>query len=330
MQYLVLGVALMLLFFGANRMRAGERTENPEPISETTSQTQPPVELLPTEPTVPETVRQIRLEETVSPDCMDAEHVFVYDTAQGEMVLCTTSETEQLYPASITKLFSAWVALQMLPEDLVVTAGWELGFLQPGSSQAFIALDSRLTVETIIEGMLLPNGNDAALVLAAATGRWILGKPNATASEAVAAFVSEMNRAAEILEFQNSHFENPDGYHSPGHYSCPADLAKIAALALDEPVLRRCMALQRDTVTFASGETHHWENTNRLLNPESSCYQPEAVGMKTGYTGQAGYCLMAAFGEENPLVVGIFGSKDPVSRYEDAAEIYAAWLALPE
>ena len=277
--------------------------------------------------TEPETTAARVITDVIDATGLDAEHIFLYDTQNQQMIFCNTDQTDTLYPASITKLFSAWVALQILSEDAVVTAGWELGFLQPGSSTAFIALDSRLTVEMLIEGMLLPSGNDAALVLAAAVGRHLLNEKKATASQAVARFVEEMNRAAQALDLQNSHFENPDGYHAQQHYSCPEDLAKIAWLALDEPVIRRCMELQKDKVTFVSGETLVWENTNRLLNPESDYYCPEAVGMKTGYTNMAGYCLMAAFGE-NPLVVGIFGAKEPLSRYENAAALYDAWLQI--
>ena len=279
--------------------------------------------------TEPETTAARFITDVIDATGLDAEHIFLYDTQNQQMIFCNTDQTDTLYPASITKLFSAWVALQILSEDAVVTAGWELGFLQPGSSTAFIALDSRLTVEMLIEGMLLPSGNDAALVLAAAVGRHLLNEKKATASQAVARFVEEMNRAAQALDLQNSHFENPDGYHAQQHYSCPEDLAKIAWLALDEPVIRRCMELQKDKVTFVSGETLVWENTNRLLNPESDYYCPEAVGMKTGYTSMAGYCLMAAFGE-NPLVVGIFGAKEPLSRYENAAALYDAWLQISE
>ena len=89
------------------------------------------------------------------------------------------------------------------------------------------------------------------------------------------------------------------------------------------------MELQKDRVKFASGEVHIWENTNRLINPESSYYNPDAIGMKTVYTSMAGYCLMAAFGEA-PLVVGIFDSQDSTSRYESAAMLYEAWLVLME
>ena len=330
LQYLVLAAAGILLLLGVGRLRTAPRIVEPEPAGVAAVQPEPTESLLAPVTTQATTCPAVELEDVVDAGALGAAHVFAYDLCSREMVLCTTDPVQRLYPASITKLFSAWVALQWLAPDAVVTAGWELGFLQPGSSQAFIALDSRLTVEMLIEGMLLPSGNDAALVLAAAVGRRALGEEKATASEAVAAFVEQMNIAAGVLEFANSHFINPDGYHHEDHYSCPADLAVIAELALDEPVIRRCMGLQQDTVTFLTGQVHHWRNTNRLLDPESEYYSPTAVGMKTGYTGSAGYCLMAAFGETRPLVVGIFGATDPVSRYADASRLYEAWAELAE
>lgn len=330
LQYLVLTAAGMLLLLGVGWLRTAPRIAEPEPVGVTTAQEDAAESPQPPVTTQASTCPPPELEDVVDVLALEAAHVFAYDVQNRQMVLCTSDPAQRLYPASITKLFSAWVALQWLAPDAAVTAGWELGFLQPGSSQAFIALDSRLTVEMLIEGMLLPSGNDAALVLAAAVGRRALGKEAATASEAVAAFVEQMNIAAGVLGFANSHFTNPDGYHHEDHYSCPEDLAVIAWLALDEPVIRRCMGLQQDTVTFLTGQVHHWRNTNRLLDPESEYYSPAAVGMKTGYTGSAGYCLMAAFGETRPLVVGIFGATDPVSRYTDASRLYEAWAELSE
>lgn len=326
LQVIAMTAAGLMLCLGGGKMH--QRAA----VQETTTDTELLVStlyVLPATETESETTISLSLPDVIDVNEMCADHFFLYNVRKKEMVFCNTEVSEALYPASITKLFSAWIALQILSEDDIVKAGWELGMLQPGSSSAYIALDSRLTVEMLIEGMLLPSGNDAALVLAAAVGRHLLQNQNATARMAVAEFVAEMNRAAAALGFRNSHFENPDGYHAPNHYSCPEDLARIATLALDEPVIARCMELQKDRVTFISGQTHVWENTNRLINPESSYYCPDAVGMKTGYTASAGYCLMAAFGEE-PLVVGIFGGKDSVSRYEIAVELYAAWLSLRE
>jgi len=326
-QFTAVAAAAMMLFLGGKQMhRRAVPEQTTAAVMEALATTWPAFPE--TEQTL-ETTRPLELTDVIAVEELDGEHIFLYNARSGELVFCNTDAEDALYPASITKLFSAWVALQILPEDAVITAGWELGLLQPGSSAAFIALDSRLTVEMLIEGMLLPSGNDAALVLAAAVGRRLLEDKKATASAAVAEFVAEMNRAAQALGFRNSHFENPDGYHAENHYSCPADLARIAGLALDEPVIARCMELQKDKVTFVSGETHIWENTNRLLNPGSAYYCPDAIGMKTGYTGSAGYCLMAAFGEE-PLVIGIFGGEDATSRYEDAVILYAAWLRVTE
>ena len=253
---------------------------------------------------------------------MDGTHIFVFDCREKELLHCSTDPRDSLYPASITKLFSAWVALQYLPPEQEIQAGRELGLLQPGSSTAYISYGSVLTAQMLVEGMLLPSGNDAAYVLAAAAGRAIAGDEPLSAARAVDIFVEEMNRQAEALGMTGTHFENPDGYHAEGHYSCPEDLAVMGTLALENGIIARYARCRSDSVRFASGETCTWRNTNRLLNPQSPYYCPAALGLKTGYTRQAGYCLLAAFeGEEGPLLVGIFGAEDKTSRYENAVTL---------
>lgn len=253
---------------------------------------------------------------------MDGSHVFVYNCAEEEMLYCSTDARSSLYPASITKLFSAWVALQYLQPEQRIQAGRELGLLQPGSSTAHISYGSVLTAEMLIEGMLLPSGNDAAYITAAAAGRAIAGDENLAAAAAVEVFVKEMNRQAEDMGLKGTHFENPDGYHAPGHYSCPRDLAVIGTLALENPVIARYVRCAADTVRFASGEKCTWRNTNRLLNPESEYYCPGAIGLKTGYTKEAGNCLLAAFEtEKGALLAGIFGAESKTSRYENAVKL---------
>lgn len=258
---------------------------------------------------------------------MDGSHIFVWDCEGEAMLYCATEERDSLYPASITKLFSAWVALQYLDPAQKITAGRELGLLKPGSSTAYIAYGSVLTAEMLIEGMLLPSGNDAAYVVAAAAGRAILEDGKANHVRAVEAFVEEMNRQAEALGMTGSHFENPDGYHSESHYSCPRDLAVMGSLAIENEVIARYARVRSDSVRWASGESCTWTNTNRLLNPDSPYYCPAAVGLKTGYTKEAGYCLLAAFeGEDGPLLVGIFGAEGKTSRYENAVKLMEmAW-----
>lgn len=321
-----LATAVMALLFAGNRMmqrgQAVMQTPQTEPVTECTEE-------------IPETTQApAPTEETISPAelaCQEvgskisAGHVFVYDVTERKMLYCNTDSTDRLYPASITKLFSAYVAMQILEPDSVITAGRELGLLQPGSSTAYIAYGSCLTAEMLVEAMMLPSGNDAAYVLAAAAGRKLADDEELSAKNAVAAFVEEMNRMAKEVGLANSHFENPDGYHGESHYACPGDLATIGELALGNETIAQFVGLQQDSVVFASGETITWYNTNRLLNPESAWYCENAIGMKTGYTKEAGYCLLAAFQEgERQILVGIFDAANKLSRYSDAADLFHA------
>lgn len=327
--YRLLAIAtavMMLLFLGNRWFPSGKALQTEETIPTTVS-TEPIPETIPlTQPTEPPpdpaeeacraAVKKIK-----------AGHIFVYDTADRKMVFSTSPSTEALYPASITKLFTAWVALQILEPDTVITAGKELGLLQPGSSTAFIAYGSRLTVKMLVEAMLLPSGNDAAYILSAAAGRELANDPELSAKKAVAVFLDEMNRQAAEVGLANSFFATPDGYHQESHHSCAGDLATIGELALRNEIIAKYMALQQDNVTFSSGETVTWYNTNRLLNPESAWYSEAAVGMKTGYTQEAGYCLLAAFQTENGhILVGIFDAENKLSRYTDAVVLFEAAL----
>lgn len=257
---------------------------------------------------------------------MDGSHIFLYDPDRWEMLWCSADGLEPMYPASVTKLYTAYIALMHLDPGQLVTAGEELSLVRPGSSTAYIARGHVLTVEMLIEAMLLPSGNDAAYVLAAAAGREIAGNPDLGPQDAVAVFVEEMNRVSYRLGLLNSWFVNPDGYHHEDHVSCPQDVALFTALALEEPVIARYACLEADAVVFESGQIITWYNTNRLVNPSSDCYCPEAVGGKTGHTDEAGYCLVAAFRQgESRLVVGIFGGEEPISRYRDAVALWETY-----
>lgn len=328
--YAIATAAMVLLFLGNRLFQPGQALQ----AKETLPALRETLPMSVTEPEAKTISPPMPTEESVDPveeacreaaEKMSAGHIFVYDTARRKMLFSSTPATEALFPASITKLFSAWVALQILEPDTVITAGKELGLLQPGSSTAFIAYGSKLTAQMLVEAMLLPSGNDAAYVLAAAAGREIAQDADLSAKKAVAVFMEEMNRMAADVGLANSHFVNPDGYHSAEHYSCAGDLATIGELALGNEIIAGYMATQQDSVTFASGETITWYNTNRLLNPESAWYCESAVGMKTGYTKEAGYCLLAAFQKDGGhILVGIFDAENKLSRYTDAVTLFRA------
>ena len=253
---------------------------------------------------------------------LTARQYFVFDCENGEFLTISGAEDERIYPASITKLFTAYVANQFLHPDKEITVNKALEYVYAGSSLADLKKDDVVTTRRLVEGMLLPSGNDAAYILAAAAGRELLGESQAGAALAVEAFVEEMNRQAEEQGLTGTHFENPDGYHADSHYSCPRDLAVMGKLALEDPVIARYVRCRSDAVRFASGETCTWNNSNRLLNPNSQYYCSSAIGLKTGHTKQAGYCLLAAFETDaGDILVGIFGAADSLSRYSDAVAL---------
>ena len=258
-----------------------------------------------------------------------ARQVFVYDSTNDQMLYTKGVEGGKLYPASVTKLFTCYVALQILEPSKVVVAGSELNLVQEGSSKAYIYRNQQVTVKMLVAGMMMPSGNDAAMILAAAAGRKVAGNSRLSGEEAVRAFVAEMNRQAEELGFEKTHFTNPDGFHVGSHYTCINDLVRMAELALSNELICRYMGYYGLNLTYVSGESNSWVNTNQLLNKGGEFYCEDAIGMKTGHTNQAGHCLMSAFEiGDRTIVIGVFGSWDKNTRFSDSIVLRNAYKQI--
>lgn len=261
---------------------------------------------------------------------LTATHVFVYDTADDRLLFSKGALPERIPPASLTKLFSAYVALQYLDPETVITAGEEVGWIDPESSMAFIYSGQQVSVDTCVEGMIVQSGNDAAYILAVAAGRAIVSDPQLSATAALGIFVGKMNELALQLGLENTHFVNPDGIDTAGHYTSLSDLITISRLALENPVIRQHAATATDAVTYASGETVDWKNTNELLHPESEFYCEGACGLKTGSTTGAGKCLISAFRQaEGYLIIGVLGCPEEDDRYIDTLKLYRYYTGQP-
>ena len=295
-------------------------TEAPTPAP-TEPPTEPPTEQPTQTPTLPVVPEEPGIPVSFS---LNAKHYFVYDLERGEYLAISGNEDTPIYPASITKLFSAWVALQYLDPEEIITAGEELDLVKKGSSLAYIYKGNQLTVDMLVEGMMLPSGNDAAYILAAATSRAVTGNPDMPAEEAIAHFVNLMNFTADMMGLTGSNFCNPDGFHDPGHYTSFHDLTIIARLALENEVISHYAAKQKDSkVVYESGEIISWKNSNALLNPDSGYYTKNAIGLKTGTTGEAGNCLLSAFKEKDGVyIIGVFGCEESNDRYKDTRKLY--------
>ena len=248
--------------------------------------------------------------------------VFVYDLDAAAFIM-RSGTSSVIYPASTTKLLTALTALSILDPETVVEAGEEVRLIKEHSSIAYILPGHKLSVEMLIEAMLLPSGNDAAYVLAAACGKKLSADDGMQPQKAVDTFVSEMNAYAKDLGCRSSNFTSPDGFCGSEHYSTLEDMAKISAAAAQNGIITKYSRLESDDVTYASGHTNHWENSNRQLHADSEFYNQYVTGLKTGSLEDY-YCLITLYERGGRYIIGVFGSEGEDDRYTDTRNIIKA------
>ncbi len=192
---------------------------------------------------------------------------------------------QRVYPASTTKILTAYTALKH--GDLAATATVTEAELQleQGSTVCGLSVGDTINLEELLYGLMLCSGNDAANVIA----DMISGSPEA--------FAQLMNQEALALGATNSHFVNPHGLHSEDHYTTVYDMYLIFQAALQEKQFVTIISSPSHTgmVTSALGETSgkEWSNSNKYLNGEKAVPEGvQVVGGKTGTTNAAGYCLV--------------------------------------
>ena len=286
----------------------------PEPIP----QDEQPVEAA--DETVPVTTAP---PDQAEPPQVAAARYFAYDVRTEEYLRLEGDPQEKLYPASITKLLTCHVVLQYMDPEETVIVGDAMALVDPDSSVAELQEGDELTVEQLIAGMMMPSGNDAAQVAAVETGRVIAGDSSLDAVSAKEIFVEEMNRQAQLLGMENSHFVSPDGWHDDDHYTTMEDLVKLSKVVLNNQTMLKYTSLATQTVVL-NGREVEWENTNFLLYEDKGVYVPSTIGLKTGYTSNAGGCLVSAFFETDRIIlIGVFGGPGfTMDRYVDTAAIY--------
>ena len=306
---LLLILSLLLSACGKNAAENADIDNPTVPTEETT----------PTEPATPITWMQPPADRELT-----AKQHFVYNCETREFADISGELTERIFPASVTKLFTAYVAMGFVAPTEKITAGSELEMVIYNSSVAEIKKGDTLTAQQLVEAMLLPSGNDAAYVLATHVGRKLLDDSKASAKAASAAFVDEMNRQAKLLGMTGTNFANPDGIHKDNHYTTFSDLTILGMLAMEDPTILKYTAVSTDTATLDSGEKT-WKNTNSIIDPQSEYYCPCAIGLKTGQTPAAGSCLLSAFEYDGTTyLVGVFGCPDVDDRFPDTLQLFNA------
>ena len=253
-----------------------------------------------------------------------SKYAIVYDI-QADEVLYAKDPEEKCYPASTTKILTASVVIDNAPEDFVFTAGDELDFVNPESSLAFVEKGNMLDLETTIDALMLPSGNDASYMAAANIGRYILGDEEASPEDSVQAFMDEMNRVAVLIGTENTHFTAPDGFHDDDHYTTVLDMLKITLYARTKPMIMASVQKPERETAFLSGETVSWYNSNKLIQEDSDYYYLYANGFKTGMTDESGYCVVATARRfDHDIICIVFGAEDSSTRWNDTIALLDA------
>ena len=252
---------------------------------------------------------------TGAPGGVKAKGAVLADAATGQVLWGRDTETERPM-ASITKVMTALLVLQSgdLSREIeipkaAVSYAWEYG----GETAALHPGDV-LTAAELLPALLLASGADAAYTLANAYG------PGLTA------FVARMNATAARMGMTHTHFASPDGLPYPTEtstYSTPADLLTLGLAAMRYPAFRSVVDLQ--FYHLPKGRGHHqywWDNTDDLIGSYSG-----AIGIKDGYTDDAGHCLLfeAVRGSRTLIGVVLDSPSSGVAAGAQAAEQMLNW-----
>lgn len=214
-------------------------------------------------------------------------HAYVLMDVNSGMIIAKKNMHDKMPPASLTKLMTLYLTSRALDkgsihlDDQVTISkkAWKTG-----GSRMFLKPNTQVSVKKLIQGVIVDSGNDATMALAQHVG----GSEDA--------FVDMMNQQAHNLNLTHTHFVDPTGLPHDKHYSSAYDLAKLTrAIWLDFPKHR-------------SWYKQKWFKYNGIKQPNRNrllWHYPAAVGMKTGHTEEAGYCLIGVAKKDDMTLVAV-------------------------
>jgi D-alanyl-D-alanine carboxypeptidase len=200
----------------------------------------------------------------------------LFNLSTGQ-VLWQHNAYQRVRIASLTKMMTALLTVKSAPADAPVLVTKQ-AIDTNGSKVGVLPLGKHVRLESMLYGLLLPSGNDAAVALA----QHVAGSVNA--------FVKRMNEEAAGLGMGCTRYSSPSGYYDAGNFSCAADLAVLAHVDLEQPRIAQVTHTYSAVLPFPikGGKLYLYNN-----NPLLIYHYPGITGLKTGYTEAAGRCLVA-------------------------------------
>ncbi|MBM3198773.1 MAG: D-alanyl-D-alanine carboxypeptidase, partial [Chlamydiae bacterium] len=254
----------------------------------------------------------------------------VIDAESGK-VLFEKNAKIPCYPASTTKIATALYTLcrrggdlhqkVIASQDAIATVSSSIRRnsgkhpsyrLEFGGTHIGIRVGEILSLETLLYGLMLASGNDAANVLAESV------------SGTVSRFMEELNGFLQQIGCKATHFTNPHGLPDVDHRTTAWDLARMALVAMKIPAFRTIVSSKQ----FEREETNKQQASflmqgNGLLRPGSKHFYPYATGIKTGYTGQSGYNLVASASKNGRNIIAVVCQCEDLSkRYRSVHQLF--------
>ncbi|GCE30721.1 hypothetical protein KDA_62050 [Dictyobacter alpinus] len=260
----------------------------------------------------------------LTPPAIKSPVMYLLD-ADTNNVLANVRGNERLPIASTTKIMTAIIALEKSKPDQIVEVKEDAvkEVTENLGSNANLKAGDKVRMIDMLYGLMIPSGDDAAIAIADT----ISGSP--------ANFVKLMNDYAHKLHLNNTHYINPDGltYYigadkkpDPNEYSTAADLAQLTRYALQNPIFAQIIQIQHYQLpATADHGAFNWVTTNDLLQS-----YPGVIGVKTGFTVEAGSCLVFAGRDVRHTLIGVLlQGKEKTDRFTDAPELLQWGFALP-
>lgn len=254
-------------------------------------------------------------ERSYADSSVTSEAAAVFDLNDRD-VLYSKNAFERLYPASITKVMTALVAIKYgnLADEVTVTD--DAVITEAGATLAGIKPGDKLTLEQLLYGLMLPSGNDAGAAIAVHM------------AGSIDKFADMMNEEAKKLGATGTHFVNPHGLNDPNHYTTAYDLYLIFNEALKQPMFRKVTGATAYTANYHDGEgnavSKTWKGGNWFMTGERETPDGLTVfGGKTGTTKAAGYCLIMASrdGEDREYISVVLKADSRPHLYDNMSNI---------
>lgn len=244
-----------------------------------------------------------------------SEAAIIMEAGSGA-ILYAKNIDEHEYPASITKILTALVALENGElTDTVTFSHDSIAFLQPGDSSIGMKEGNQITLDQALHATLLASANEAAYAVGESVG--------INAGHDYDWFIEQMNARCKELGGENSNFVNTNGLHDENHYTCARDMALIGRELFKHPEFFEIVqTLQYKIEASDTTEEHVFQQKHKMLLPSCSQYYENAIGGKTGYTSDALSTLVTMADDGNLKLICVVLRDHGTNHYVDTKALF--------